>query len=207
MEMASYRNTLEIAHGGKGVPYGGTGPRPDGTENHGFKNLKSDLSLLAEIPELTQDPALYALVSAVNQPDNGLLTVGCASYDVDEPQGHRRTGYVELAFNSKQEIADASHYFPMFFHFSRMLNQGQFDESFGFAWVLEGVTFVHADATGFTATIYLNTGFFGSSDEARACWNRSLDPLTQFLSSIGVQPGDPIYPLEGSGEGGSDPSA
>jgi hypothetical protein len=197
-QMATYRSTLEIAHGGKGIPYGGTGEvRPDGGANHGFKNLKSDIARLADVPEVADDAPLRDLIFAINQPMTGLFSVGCLSGDVSEPQGNRVTGYIEIAFNSKTMVADAGNYFPLFFHFARMLHDHQFNDQVGFAWVLEGAAFVEADANGFTMTIYVNTGFFGSKDEARSCWGRALEALTVYLGSIPVQVGEPIYEVWG----------
>lgn len=96
-----YSNYLAIKQSGKGIPYGGQGQiRPDGDANYGFKNLKGELENLNQIPELQRDHALYELVRAINQPETGLLSVGCTSGSVHQDDGYRMSGYVEFAFNS-----------------------------------------------------------------------------------------------------------
>lgn len=97
-----YRNFLSISYKGKGIPYGGLGePRDDGGANFGFKDLKGNPALIASVPELQNDPDLKALVAAINRPDTGLFSVGCVSSVIAEQQGHRRSGYIEFAINSK----------------------------------------------------------------------------------------------------------
>jgi hypothetical protein len=42
---------FSIRNHSKGVPYNGSGPRPDGSENHGFKQLKGNIEGIATVPE------------------------------------------------------------------------------------------------------------------------------------------------------------
>jgi hypothetical protein len=195
--VASYRSTLELGHGAKGIPYGGFGEvRPDGGANHGFKDLKSNLEAIGTVPELVDDPALMTLMFAINQPMTGLFSVGCASGDIEEAGRHRRGGYVEVAFNSKTMVLDAGSYFPLFFHFGRMLHENQFADRVGFFWVLEPVSFIRAGIGGFTACVWVNTDVFESKAEAGACWERALSALTRYLGSIPIQDGEPLCPVD-----------
>ncbi|HWG80781.1 MAG TPA: hypothetical protein VN681_13445 [Stellaceae bacterium] len=191
---ATVRNFLSVRFDGKGIPYGGNGEvRPDGGANFGFKNLKSDPSLISSIPELESDASLKTLVDAINRSDTGLFSVGCASGDVQEEQGYRRTGYIEFAINSKIVAADARSYFPAFFHFERTLFERQFQEPVQLSWELQPATFIDAGSHGFTSTIYINTFYFASPEAAGACWAATLGLLGEFLGSVPPQIGEPIY--------------
>ena len=75
-----YRNYLSLKHEHKTIPYGGIGEiREDGDANYGFKNIKGNNRLLDTIPELKSDPALMALVRAINAPNTGIFSIGCVS--------------------------------------------------------------------------------------------------------------------------------
>lgn len=184
---------LQIDNSAKGIPYGGTGEvRQDGHANYGFRNLKGALHRIEEIPELSGDASLRELVRRINGPETGLLSIGCLSAPVAEEQGHRVTGYVEFAFNSAEAISDAGHYFPIFFHFDRVLHETGYDEAY-FHWELMGAEFREADAGGFTMSVTVNTGHFGTEKEARNVWSEALALLADYLASVPPQPGRPLY--------------
>jgi hypothetical protein len=176
-----YENFLSISEIGKGVPYGGGGPRPDGSVNHGFRPLKGDLQAVALIPEAEGDGALGMILRKINAVDSCLFSVGCLSADVEDPNGRRVTGYVEFAINDKQLVNDATRYFQIFFHFTQRLVEMKFSEQVRFNWELIGVTFRGQDCFGFTCRIIINTFFYPSREEAQACWQKSLDVLGDHL--------------------------
>jgi hypothetical protein len=194
-ENKPYRVWLTIGHGGKGVPYGGMHgeARDDGTSNHGFKNLKGRPHLLSEIPEIQNDPALHELVRVINEPENGLVSVGCAGWPVSEDQGHRWSGYIEFAINSAEMIEDARSYFWFFFHFDRMLHNNQFDQMVNYNWELEGANFHPARADGFTCTIWINLPYVETAEAAFDAWQMALDPLIPLLGGYPVQEGRPLF--------------
>lgn len=178
-----YRNILQIDQGGKAIPYGGTGViRDDGDANYGFMNLKGSLARIAEIPELERDEALRDLVLALNQPQSAFATVGCVSGRVDEEEGHRVSGYVEFAFDSRQGIADAANYFPVFFHFDRALHAAKFSDRVSFHWELMGATFITMGERGYTVAVTVNTDWYPSADEATAAWRNGLDFLSDHFT-------------------------
>lgn len=120
-------NYLSLNFKHKPIPYGGSGEvRDDGDANHGFKDIKGNAALLLEIPELQRDAALMNLVQSINATQTSLFSVGCLSGDVEDENGFRMSGYVEFSINSASSIADASNYFPLFFHFDRLLNEKGF---------------------------------------------------------------------------------
>jgi len=131
--MTRHSNYLTISQRGKPIPYGGKGIlREDGDTKYGFKYVKGDEVALRLIPELAKDRVLLQLALAINAPQTGLFSVGCVSGQVDDDRGHRDSGYIEFAINSRSAIADAKNYFPIFFHFDRFLHESNFPASTSF---------------------------------------------------------------------------
>jgi hypothetical protein len=194
MAKKPYSVGLTISHNGKGIPYFGHGePREDGTANHGFKNLKGNPHLLAEVPELADDPALYELVEGINKLDTGLASIGCAAWLFSDDNGHRWSGYVEFAINTAEAIEDARNYFPLFFKFDKMLHGSSFAEEVGYNWQLEPANFSPANVDGFTCTIWIYPNYQPSPEQAKEAWQRALHPLIPFLSSYPMQEGQPLF--------------
>lgn len=194
--MKKYVNRLEIVHKHKPIPYGGDGLlRDDGDANYGFKMIKGHPELLTQIPELQRDAELLNLVSAINDPETGLFSVGCVSAPVRDQNGHRHSGYVEFALNSVSAIVDARSYFPLFFHFDSWLHEAQPKWPVSYYWDLQPATFIESStrATGFTCTITINTHYANTSDEASQAWSESLSRLANFLREFPPQGTDCIY--------------
>ncbi len=191
-----YQNILAIASRGKAIPYGSSGSvRADGQANFGFKNLKGHPELLNEVPELASDPALRSLVAAINAPTTGLFSVGCLSGVVHDDHGWRMTGYIEFAHNSRQAAADAASYFPVFFHFDRLLQNSGFGHQVQFYWELCGAHFLDAASDGFTAAVTMNTHPFATMEGARDAWRAACGILEVLLVAIPPHTGEPIYPI------------
>jgi len=194
ISMQTYMNQLSLNYKHKGIPYGGFGEsRDDGDANYGFKDLKGNNSLIPEIPELKRDLSLMNLVRAIDAPQTGLLSIGCVSGDIEDEQGFRNTGYVEISINSVSAITDAKNYFPLFFHFDRLLNSNNFSVKVHFDWELQPATFIDAKASGFTCTIIVNTHYSKTKLEAEASWSESLGVLGFFLGSVPREHHDLIY--------------
>lgn len=70
----------------------------------------------------------------------------------------------------------------------------RFDEEVYFHWELMGADFREAQASGFTAAVTVNTGYFGSADVARADrLGSALGLLATYLYSVPPQHGRPLY--------------
>lgn len=191
-----YRNYLSLKHEHKTIPYGGIGEiREDGDANYGFKNIKGNNRLLDTIPELKNDPALMALVRAINAPNTGIFSIGCVSDRYKDKNKFRHSGYVEFSFNSKLYIADASHYFPLFFNFDHLLEKNDFTVKVEFNWSIQPATFIDKSVTGYTCTIYLNTYFFESEKAAIKAWKETLFILGQHLGNIPIEHTDYIFSI------------
>lgn len=179
-----YENYLSLPRGGKGIPYGPSELREDGTQNHGFRPLKGKTEEIASVAEPIDDPELAILITKINLPETGVFSVGCLSSDVDEEQGMRVTGYVEFALNDKKLVNDAIPYFEIFFDFSQRLISQKFDQKVRFNWELLPATFFEADCQGFTCSIVVNTFYHDSREGARQCWSNSLRVLGDHLFEI-----------------------
>lgn len=192
--MSKYLNLLAIDQRSKGIPYPGSGHvRPDGFANHGFKNLKVQPKLVHEVPELAADAALMELVETMNLPGSGTFTVGCMSAPVQEDQGHRFTGYVEFALNSRAHVTDAGNYFPVFFHFDRFLHENNYRDGVKFDWEMMGAVFTECGVSGFTCTVYINTPFVESPEQTAALWQNAIEALVVYFRSSAEEASDPLY--------------
>ena len=193
MDTSKYLNYLSISHGGKAIPYG-RAVRDDGDINHGFQYLKGDEPGLRKVPELAKDPALLGLALAVNDRETGLFSVGCVSGQSEDSTGYRDCGYLEFAINSRSAIAEATSYFPIFFHFDRFLREAKFSIPTRFEWELQGATFVECGhCSGFTCSVFVNTSYSKSKGEADHLWRESLGALGYFLKSVPPENTDFIY--------------
>lgn len=188
----TYRSFLSLRHDGKGIPYAGmTEPRADGSQNFGFMNLKSEPNLTESVPELQKDADLKNAVSAINR-NCGLFTVGCESGSTSDQQGHRHSGYIEFAINSKNLIPDALNYFRIFYLFDCELAKMPFTHSVQFNWELQPATFLDSGVQGYTCAVFVNTGTCADLSTAAQSWSAALAALAQVLSTV-PNVGEPIY--------------
>lgn len=190
----SYQNVLAISHRGKGIPYGGFGEvREDGDANYGFVCLKGALEKLDDIPELARDDALKKLVAVINAPESSLFSVGCASTPVSNERGHRYTGYIEFAMNSKQDVAVAQSYFNSFFFFEQFLKNKEVERPIQYYWEIMPAHFLDTDTDGFSCSITVNTNFEATKEAADKFWVYALSLLTEFLPHVTSNRSDVIY--------------
>ena len=180
-----YRNTVRLEEDEEAqVPYGAA-LRSDGSGNFGFKNLKLNPALAAEVPELHADPDLRALVLAINAPETGLFSLGCASEDIEELSGHRVSGYVAFAWNEIYAASSWRWYGSMFHNLKKLLEKTGFDQPFEFDWIIGRTAFCNRGvAHGWAATVRLNTDICDSREKARMVWARSLSALSTVLGAV-----------------------
>lgn len=194
MSKAQYSNRLSIAQSGKCIPYGHSAePRADGSMNYGFLNLKAEPELALEVPELLIDSELMRLVCLVNDPESMFFTVGCTSGDVADALGYRRAGYIEFVLNSREHVAKASTYFPLFFEFDRFLATRELRWQVAYDWELMGASFLDAGIEGFTCAVFVNTHYLPTRTEAQESWAKSIEYLSSFLSKYRGMQLDYIY--------------
>jgi hypothetical protein len=194
MELSGCLNYLSIRFDPKAVPYGANPEaREDGSQNFGFKNVKGNAKAASAIPELASDPALKSIVVAISDPKCSFFTIGCLSSDMQEMDGHKVTGYLEFAVNSKKLSTEAQTYFKFFFEFNQFVLQQQFRENVTLNWELRPANFHEVNAHGFTASIVINTHPTSSSLQARRCWNETMGALEAFLTNWQFPTEDPLY--------------
>jgi hypothetical protein len=181
------RNTLSIRERGKFVPY-----CDPAHKDRGFKNLKSRPDSIATLVGLDHDPALLAVVAAINASGTRLFSVACRSHEDHLERGHRSSGYVEFAWNSQAAVQDAASYFPLFQRFGRWLHFHRFEAAW-FEWELEETEFLDAAVSGFTCAVFLKTGLLESATKARHDWEQALRILGHFLGACRGTEDEPIY--------------
>jgi hypothetical protein len=194
--MTVYQNYLTIQHRHKPIPYGGDGLiREDGEANYGFRYVKGNTSELLKIPELAKDSSLYELAKHINELHTGLFTVGCVSGQVADQNGYRNSGYIEFAINSKSTAADATSYFPIFFHFDRSLAENKIALKVAYNWELQPAVFTESEnACAYTCCVTINTHYSLSRETANQVWTEALSMLGEYLATVPIMAEDFIYP-------------
>lgn len=174
-----------MGHIVKPVPYP-SHTRPDGAISHSFKQLmgKTLAEIIAIVPEAAQDKALASILNEINSPNGALFSIGCGSADVLEPSGgYRVGGYLEFAINDKRLAQDRIAYFHIFVHFGALLS-AHFNQKAQFVWVLQGAHFNDAGIDGFSCWVDINTHEHPNKEEARDCWNKSVEALGACLKGV-----------------------
>jgi hypothetical protein len=185
---------MTIRNRGKSIPYG-SGNRPDGSTNHGYKRLKGNVDLAASIPEAQEMDYLHDALVRLNDPNTAFFSVGCEkSVDVSE-RGTAVAGYLELAFNFAELAADAQYYFKLFFQFSGLMAQSPNESAkVRYVFELEPAHFHDGPVDGFTVTVWIATTFLPTREQAIQEWGRALSALVSFLEGLSVKPDlTPIY--------------
>jgi hypothetical protein len=191
---APYLNVLSISSVPKQVPYEGTGlRRPDGRTNFGFTNLKEHPETIDAIPELAADAALRSLLEAIGRPETDLFAIACDSRAIADERGSRRSGYVELAFNCRDRVADPGAYFHLFLDFERRLRRRGFAEPISFQWEVCPTRFTDAGVDGFAVDVRVDTGFHEDPEVAYQAWTRALAALEELAAGVRPTAGAPIY--------------
>jgi hypothetical protein len=167
--------------------------RADGQKNNGFKNLITHPELLHHVPELASDPALHAVISALNFGDPHFFTTGCCSRCVEQDQTYQYNGYLEFAWNCQTRVRDAIYFFSLFFHFEHFLQCVPFDRSIHFHWMIEETQFLDIDISGFCCAVFFHTAFHATKSQAYDDWQSALQVFEAFLATITAQPTKPLY--------------
>ena len=113
----------------------------------------------------------------MNGPASIFFTVGCEKAFNKNEKGHWVNGYLELAFNYVELIADAQFYFKLFFR----LKQMALDTSVRYNFELEAAHFIKANADGMAMSIWISTSVLASQDAAKSAWEHGLDTVVGFL--------------------------
>jgi hypothetical protein len=191
---APYRNWLSVSPLGKAIPYAGTGERrPDGGANHGFKDLKGRPDRLDEVPEANEDCALADLMRTLNAPHTGVFSIASMSGSEGDERRVVRSGYVEIAFNSRHQVEDAANYFVLFLRFDRLLAARAFDQPVQFQWELCPAHFSAGDVAGWSVAIRVRTAPTSGVAEAARIWRAAMAVLGELFAAVPEERNDPLY--------------
>ena len=191
---APYRNWLSVSPLGKAIPYAGTGERrPDGGANHGFKDLKGRPERLDEVPEANEDCALAELMRTINAPHTGVFSIASMSGSEGDERRVVRSGYLEIAFNSRHQVEDAANYFALFLRFDRLLAARAFDARVEFHWELCPAHFSSGDVAGWSVTIRVRTAPMSDGAGATGVWWAAMEVLQELFAAVPEERSDPLY--------------
>ncbi|MEM6256081.1 MAG: hypothetical protein AAF821_24475 [Cyanobacteria bacterium P01_D01_bin.156] len=183
-----YSHTLHVSPYGKSIPYA-----ENSHANHGFKNLKHYPELIDDIPELSTDSSLRSLVVSLNTCNSSFFSIGCFSGIRETLHGARHRGYVEFAWNCRNCVRDAIHYFSLYFHFDQFLRTHGFNHRVKLDWLIEEAQFCDIDLCGFCCAIFIDTAPCELTADAINAWQISLQTIDSFLAAIPQSSSNAIY--------------
>jgi hypothetical protein len=172
---------LSLRHGGKGIPYGRSDQRSDGSKNHGFRSLREHPDEIANIPEAQDITALKNALTVLNDADCPFFTVGCEKAFNKNDSGHWLRGYFEFAFNYRELVADPQFYFKLFFYFSQWHWRQKFKVPVRYEFELQEAHFSKTNVDGFTLTVWITTASLPSRELAQNAWESAVNTVVKFL--------------------------
>jgi hypothetical protein len=174
----------------KAIPYPGSGPRADGTENHGCRIIKGRTGDVDLIPEVLDNVALRNAAVTLNSKATPFLTLGCEkSCNIAKVgDGFWMKGFLELAFNYAHAIANAQNYFKLFFDFNHWFWEQPKAAIVQYEFQLEGAQFLQSGAQGFSLVLWISTLVLPTEEEANNAWGWGLDTFVKFLMTIPDRP-------------------
>jgi len=189
-----YRNLLSVTPLGKAIPYAGSDEaRPDGGVNHGFTDIKGHPERLDEVPESRDDPSLAHLMRTIGAPDTGVFSIASMSEVESSDRGVQRSGYLEVAFNSRQRVESAADYFDLFLRFERLLAARAFAHAVRFEWELCPAHFSAGDIGGYSVAIRIRTSCEADHCRASESWQAAMAVLAELFGAVPEERSDPMY--------------
>lgn len=143
---------------------------------------------------MDSEPLRSALV-LINESGTPFFTIGCEKDIAAEDGGWRMGGYIEFAFNYSDLAQNAANYFPVFFHFDRVLKEQDVPVPIQFQWELAPAKLLDASGiVGYTAIVWVRTGLAPSRDLLLDTWSAALNGLAHFLATYPTHGQQSIYP-------------
>ena len=186
-----WQNILYIDGQGKTVPY--QAPLDKASTGIGFINLKTQPDTIDNIPEALNDADLYSALGQINGPETGVFSIGCHGEQLEDENGYRATGYIEIAVNDQSTIRDAATYFTLYFQFHNRLIQSRFSHAVQFDWVILPAVFTELGVQGFTCSIKMNFASYPTRSQSQSAWASALSLLASFLAEVGAKSHQQIY--------------
>jgi len=190
-KMSNLQVVLTINEQPKEIPYP---PASNAfSQNFGFRVLKGNLDKIESIQEAEDSECIRRFLRSLNSGESPFFSVGCEKSFNQDTNGYWAKGYIEFAFNYRKLVSDATHYFPLFFHFNRYIADYIKERDVQFWWELQPARFKAANCDGFSCCIWITTGYFQSPDEARNIWESAISMLRVFVEGIMKPDAEPIY--------------
>ncbi len=170
--------------------------RPNGDRCHAFAALKGvSRERISAVAEVVDSEPLRSALVLINERGTPFFTIGCEKDITEEDAGWRMGGYIEFAFNYPELARDAASYFPVYFHFDRVLKEQDLSVPVQFQWELARAKFLDASgAVGYTAIVWVRTGNAPSRDELLEVWAAAVDVFAHFLATYPTHGQQAIYP-------------
>jgi len=201
MGMASQSEStliLSIRNRLKAISYSGSGQRPDGGQNYGFRPLKGKPEECALIAEVQDDIALKNALVSLNHSDSIFFTVACEKSCNQHSSGcgYWMKGYVEVAFSYKVMVQNAQCYFQLFYDFNLNWFWKQKQEAIVQChFELEPTNFWRHQVVGFAMTVWIQTEVMPSEDAARNAWSWALNTFVDFMKMQTLPSGHKFTPM------------
>lgn len=189
--MTNMQVMLTINQRSKAIPYSAASHAD--SQNSGFRVLKGRLDKIESIQEAKDNKSIQEILRILNATESPFFSVGCEKAFNKGQDGYWEKGYIEFAFNYIHAISDAAHYFPLFFHFSREAAEYLKQHDIQFWWELQPANFIAANCTGFSCCVWITTGNFSTTDEAKKEWETGVAILSNFLHAVKQSDAEPIY--------------
>ena len=181
---------LTIRREGKTIPYAPQ-DRTD-SRNHGYLHLKGRQHCIEQIPEARDHPVLQDVLLRLNADRTGFLTLGCdyslntASGEASSTGGRRywAKGYVDVGFVDQERVRNIQEYFLLFVRFDTYLQSRSFTGPVDFHWELDRTRFQETDCSGWTVCLWITTDWFGTGQDAQACWALAMEAFCSFLEQV-----------------------
>jgi hypothetical protein len=189
--MISIQIMLTINQQSKIIPYPATNNVD--SQNYGFRVLKGNLDKIQYIQEAKDSKCIQEILRTLNSTDSSFFSVGCEKSYNEDRDGFWVKGYIEYAFNYRKLIIDATHYFPLFFHFNKQVSVLLSQHKLQYWWDLQPANFLAAKCDGFSCCIWVTTGSFLGMAEAKDEWEFAVEQLSTFFKTVKQPNFEPIY--------------
>lgn len=189
--MTNTQVMLTINQQSKAIPYPAASHAD--SQNFGFRVLKGKPDKIENVQEAKDSKCIQEILRILNTAESPFFSVGCEKSFNQGPDGFWAKGYIEFAFNYGKAISDATHYFSLFFHFSREASEYLAQHDIQFWWELQPANFITAKCTGFSCCVWITTRNFSSAVKAKIEWESAVALLSTFLRAVKQLDAEPIY--------------
>jgi len=165
----------------KVIPYPGCDN--GGSINYGFKVLKNCPDEAKLITEAQDNEHLKQALIDINDQSTSFFTIGCEKVFKKNDYGFFASGFIEIAFNYKEMVAQPDNYFRLFMHFTKELNAKSLIGPIRYEWEIEPAYFSNVNQDGYSVAVWILCGLYTDIQQAESSWGEAIVFLTDFLKS------------------------